>query len=311
MVVVKRCSGVYLQSSMRVVEPYQFRANRKKKGRKGLYVTIASVILVGIAVMESYWYWHKQQSARQTAAQQTAKTATVKKPVTIDTAKMKPKTFTGNQFRDLYRTVMQTYPNTEEFSIMPAITGDNDADAHIRKLAEARGFQVTRIPVTALAKLNEPLISGEKDDLLQAPAYEAWQQIKAAAKKDNIPLALMSAFRSPEFQRELFMQRLLAKGVTTQQVINGYADNAINANFNVTAVPGYSRHHTGYTVDFWCEDGSGNFGSSSCFRWLEDNNYLHAKQAGWIPSYPEGADEQGPEPESWEYVWVGKEVLYE
>jgi D-alanyl-D-alanine carboxypeptidase len=121
----------------------------------------------------------------------------------------------------------------------------------------------------------------------------------------------MSAFRSPEFQRDLFMDRLGTRGVTSSQILSGNADYAINENFKVTAVPGYSRHHTGYAVDFWCEDRSGNFGNSICFTWLKANNYLHAKEFGWIPSYPEDADEQGPEPEPWEYVWVGREVLYE
>jgi LAS superfamily LD-carboxypeptidase LdcB len=76
-------------------------------------------------------------------------------------------------------------------------------------------------------------------------------------------------------------------------------------------VPGYSRHHTGYTIDLWCEDGSSTFLSSSCYKWISDNNYLKAKQSGWIPSYPAGTDDQGPEPEPWEYVWVGTERLME
>jgi len=33
------------------------------------------------------------------------------------------------------------------------------------------------------------------------------------------------------------------------------------------------------------------------------------KRFGFIPSYPENSGKQGPEPEPWEYVWVGEDVL--
>jgi LAS superfamily LD-carboxypeptidase LdcB len=43
---------------------------------------------------------------------------------------------------------------------------------------------------------------------------------------------------------------------------------------------------------------------------MSKDNYLQAKKYGWIPSYPEGAQQQGPEPEAWEYVWVGTASLH-
>lgn len=294
---------------MRIIEPHQL--HRKK--RKTHAIRIAGIVVVVAIILSGGTYVaanrllksEKQQVASAPNSQVKAdSTAVATAPRTT------PIEFTGNQFRDLYRQVMLSYPNTEAFTTPPSITGDVDADAHIRKLAEARGFVLTRIPVTPLVKLDEPLVSGETDDLLQPLAYQGWQDIKAAAKKDGIPLTIMSAYRSPEFQRNLFMQRLSARGVSQQQIATGDVDEAINANLGLTAVPGYSRHHTGYTVDFWCEDGSGVFANSTCFKWLKTNNYLNAKNAGWIPSYPDGADEQGPEPEPWEYVWVGHDVLF-
>jgi LAS superfamily LD-carboxypeptidase LdcB len=53
------------------------------------------------------------------------------------------------------------------------------------------------------------------------------------------------------------------------------------------------------------------FEQSVCFGWLSKGNYKNAKSNGWIPSYPDGAKKQGPDPESWEYVWVGKQNLIE
>jgi LAS superfamily LD-carboxypeptidase LdcB len=80
----------------------------------------------------------------------------------------------------------------------------------------------------------------------------------------------------------------------------------------MTAVPGYSRHHTGYTVDIACENQTTlSFIYTVCFKWLSQNNYERTKKFGWIPSYPEEAVLQGPEPESWEYVWVGIDAVTE
>ncbi len=174
-------------------------------------------------------------------------------------------------------------------------------------MAEARGYHLTSIPVQAIVKINEPLLNG--DDLLQPLAAQAWSDIKASAKKAGYPLTLISAYRSPEYQRNLFTQRLYAHGVTADQVAAGKADAAVQDTLSHAAVPGYSRHHTGYTVDMWCDDKSTSFLTSSCYRWISVSNYQNAKENGWIPSYPAGTSDQGPEPEPWEYVWVGRSKL--
>jgi D-alanyl-D-alanine carboxypeptidase len=205
----------------------------------------------------------------------------------------------------LYRAVK--YPNTQLFSEPPAITGNQAADARIRTLAESKGYQLTSIPVTVIVKVVGKQLEG--DDLLQPLAAKDWNDLYSAAAKEGVALALMSAYRSPEYQRNLFMQRLTANGGNVERIAAGQGDAAVVQTLGMTAVPGYSRHHTGYTVDFWCDDGSGTFMASSCFEWLSDNNYQHAKEHGWIPSYPSGASEQGPEPEAWEYVWVGQDFL--
>lgn len=293
---------------MRVIEPHQFQKRRRYHAKSTLWVAACLIVLIAGGAV---FVFVRNDDQSKVARSQQAPGPQVQSAQVVQPPKTTPKTFTGNQFRDLYRSIVPTYPNTEAFNPLPSISGSTEADIHIRSLAEARGFQPTRIPVTALVQLNEVLVSGEKDDLLQPAAFKAWEAIKTAAKNENIPLALMSAYRSPEFQRSLFLGRLSDKGVSAWKIENNQADTAIQATLGLTAVPGYSRHHTGYTVDFWCEDGSGTFAASSCFTWLHENNYLRAKQAGWIPSYPEGADEQGPEPEPWEYVWVGRDVLFE
>ncbi len=217
------------------------------------------------------------------------------------------KTLSGNQFQRLYESL--ALPNTEPLVTPPSITGDTQADQRIRQIAESRGYKLRSVPIQAIVKTGEPGL--QSDDLLQPNAYEAWQKLKAAAKSANVPLALNSGYRSIEWQRNFFISLLRSAGVSNDQIKQGSADNAIVATMRRVAPPGYSRHHTGYTIDLKCGDGLNTFENTSCFKWLHNNNYEVAKKTGWIPSYPDGVNDQGPEPESWEYVWVGPQALYQ
>ncbi len=225
----------------------------------------------------------------------------------IQARERKLRHFTPEAFNRLALAVK--YPNTQLFEEPPIITGDKTADDRIRELAEARGYTMTSMPVGPIQKIDEPRLEG--DDLLQPLAAESWRSLKAAAARADMPLSLTSAYRSPQYQRDLFMSRLKSRGVTVPRIIAGKADQAIEAVLTQAAIPGYSRHHTGYTIDLWCEDGSPAFLVSACFRWISADNYKIAKENGWIPSYPEGVELQGPEPEPWEYVWVGEDLVRE
>lgn len=293
---------------MRVIEPRPSRNSTavvRSGVRKGVLIFGLMVMTVGI-VTTGVTMFRPDRTVKEVSESQ----GVVMALSTEQTPKTKPITFKGNDFKDVYRKAMVAYPNTQEFPQVPTITGDTAADVTIRQVAESRGFQVTRIPVTALSKTGEATLEGDTDDLLQPLALQGWQNIKASAQKAGIPLQLLSAYRSPEWQRNLFLQRLSGAGVVTSQLATGGGIAGLNQTLSVTSIPGYSRHHTGYTVDFSCA-GFSVFRGSSCDAWLRKDNYLQAKTYGWIPSYPDGADEQGPEPEPWEYVWVGHDYLFE
>lgn len=269
------------------------------------------LLLVGIVVIGAtgwYWWQVRQPSSKQIntnatqSPQNSAHAQTNTTPTTL-------KNFTNQEFRDLYSLVAKTYPNTQEITEPPYITGQPAADERIRTIAERRGYQLRSLPVAPIVKINESGLEG--DDLLQTKSFEAWQALKASAAADKIPLRLLSAYRSPEYQRNLFMQRLTAAGVSAENISGGGFDAQINQVLSLTAPPGYSRHHNGYTVDLACYPNGQfvQFATSVCYKWISANNYEKAKLAGWIPSYPAGTTEQGPEPEPWEYVWVGKDVV--
>lgn len=288
---------------MRVIEPRQFRKNNQKRRLFGRL--IAFVVIAGVASGGWVVYQNPPRTKRTAVVQPAVQSAQVY-DISTDAAHPRPiKKFAGNDFKNLIQSL--AYPNTQLFTQPPVITGDIQADNRIRKLAEARGYEMTSLPVMSIVRTDQA-IYGE-NDLLQPLANEAWLAIKEAADENSIPLTILAGYRSAESQRELFLERLFAKGISVKQIADGKADAAVKSTLEMTAVPGYSRHHTGYTVDFRCEDGSPNFGSSKCFTWLNANNYEQAKEFGWIPSYPAESDEQGPEPEPWEYVWVGHEAV--
>lgn len=295
-------------SYMRVIEP---RVNPKLAARKRRTVLSRKhgrvvVFVVGFfALLTAVAWWadrtpdfsliHAVFGDKSKEAAQTDQT-----PKTIQE-------FSPDDFRALYTSF--AYPNVQEITSPPVITGNALADKRIRDIAEARGYALRSVPVAPISKANEPDLEG--DDLLQPLALSAWQDLKASADAAGVPLRLLSGYRSISYQQQLFTQRLVASGAYSVDIANGIADKQVIRVLATTAPPGYSRHHNGYTIDLACYPNGSfvEFAKSSCFEWLRKQNYMVAKEHGWIPSYPEGADAQGPEPEAWEYVWVGRDAL--
>jgi len=209
--------------------------------------------------------------------------------------------FADNDFRIFYDQLLQ--PGLLPIENSPHIFGDDVADARIREIAESRGYKLRRSPSVELASVDGYVV--------QAPLVQGWKDLKAAAASEGLSLSLVSAYRSVNTQRSLFTQRLKATGATVSQVANGLADDKVNEVLVTSSIPGYSKHHTGYAVDLACAGyGFEGFKNSPCNAWLVANNYKVAKEHGFIPSYPPLADNQGPDPEAWEFVWVGVELLH-
>lgn len=220
-------------------------------------------------------------------------------PPTVDISKYK--TFSGVDFKNLYYSI--TLPGTSAITSPPSITGNSAADARIQSLATARGYRLQSSPTVGL--------SSAGGYPLQAAAASGWAQLQQAAQADGIGLSIISGYRSVADQRSLFINRLAAYGdFSNKQIANGKADAAINQVLITSSIPGYSKHHTGYTIDIQT-NGSAfeSFGSTTGFAWISANNYYNAKRFGFIPSYPDGAGAQGPNPEAWEYVYVGTSYL--
>lgn len=177
-----------------------------------------------------------------------------------------------------------------------------EVDSYIKAKAEARGYQQR-----GFADETE-LISFEGTKT-RPEVKNAYINMRNEMLEEGIRLHFVSAYRSSTHQRRIFTNKINI--ANPRDILTGAHDAKIDEILIVSSIPGYSKHHSGYAVDFGC----GNdylvysFNETECYAWLSENNFENAKRFGFIPSYPEGVESQGPNPEPWEYVWVGSDYI--
>jgi len=184
----------------------------------------------------------------------------------------------------------------------PLITGDRELDQRIATRAMELGYEI-RPEAGDLALVDASI---EVD----AELAVAWESIRSAAASEGINMFIASGFRSVELQRSIFVDRLTTAAggpLTNDQVSAATIDEVLDSH----APPGFSKHQTGLAIDL-AVPGSNleQFRQSDAFAWLTANNYENARQYGFVPSYPDGVDGLGPQPEPWEWLWVGTDVLF-
>lgn len=224
----------------------------------------------------------------------------------------KYKPFLGEEFKNLIDNSKFENTSLPNNDLIPVL-GDDAVDKHIIEIAESRGYKKRPLAI-------ETSLTSIGTDRLQVAAKEGYEKMIASAEEDGIRIGLVSGFRSLNDQKSLFQTRFrneslnINKGrvYTNAEVVSGKADDAINKVLSSSSIPGYSRHHTGYTIDITDLNAKNDFtlfADTQGYKWMSANNYFNSKRFGFIPSYPPGASNQGPEPESWEYVYVGVDVL--
>ena len=109
-----------------------------------------------------------------------------------------------------------------------------------------------------------------KQYLLAGVAYEKYMQMWDAAKKEGLSMMVVSAYRTEDYQRNLYNNKVRTSGKV-------YADN-------YSARAGHSEHQTGLAVDIGSTRTS--FEYSGEFKWLQK----HAHEYGFILRYPKGKE---------------------
>ena len=113
-----------------------------------------------------------------------------------------------------------------------------------------------------------------REQRLTPEAASAWERMRAAATQEGEILQLVSAFRSVDYQKGI-IQRKLAAGQSWEQILR------------VSALPGFSEHHTGRTIDVTTPGSKAleeEFENTSAFRWLA----RRAAEFGFTMTYPRG-----------------------
>lgn len=163
----------------------------------------------------------------------------------------------------------------EEFDIpLPTLLG-----RHRNGYAEATDLVLTEV--------------GEhrREHLLTPAAAAAWQRMKQAALDDGTAIFIVSAFRSIERQTQIVRRKLIA-GIPLEQVLA------------VSALPGFSEHHTGRAVDVGTPQSvplDYDFQNTAAFAWLQ----AHAAAFDFRLSYPPD-NAQGYVYEPWHWCYHGE-----
>jgi len=127
------------------------------------------------------------------------------------------------------------------------------------------------------------------DLLLRRAAAQSLEAMAAAARSEGLTLLASSAYRSYNYQVQLY-----------QRYVNEMGQAAAD---RISARAGHSQHQLGLVIDFGSIDDS--FAQTAESRWLTAN----ASRFGWSLSYPRGYEEiTGYSWESWHYRYVGIEL---
>ncbi len=124
---------------------------------------------------------------------------------------------------------------------------------------------------------------------LRAKAADAFEQLVAAGKLDNVYIRPYSAYRSYQTQKTLYNNYVARDGVKEADTYS--------------ARPGHSEHQTGLAVDVWSE-GYNEIRESDA-KWLQDNSYKY----GFIIRYTkENMPITGYIEEPWHLRYLGVDI---
>lgn len=209
--------------------------------------------------------------------------------------------FTPKGFVDAYNDFEATRADLEWKN--KYILNHYDVDLRISDIAKSRGYQKRPFAL-------EENIVPFRGKSTRPELRDAYLELESEMKELGMKLYFASGYRSSTTQREIFRSKL--GRLSYKKITEGFFDKEVDNVLKISALPAYSKHHSGYAVDFGCgnERLVFSFVETPCYAYLAENNFHNAKRFGFIPSYPSGAGLIGPDPEPWEFVWVGEENLF-
>ena len=128
--------------------------------------------------------------------------------------------------------------------------------------------------------------------MINKEAYQAFTTMKNDIEKEGLNIRIISAYRSYEYQDNLYNNYLKNE---KKEIVDTYSARA-----------GYSEHHTGLAIDIDNKKLDFNkFYLTKEFIWMQNNAYKY----GFILRYPKDKENiTGYSYEPWHYRYVGKEI---
>ena len=161
----------------------------------------------------------------------------------------------------------------------PGMRTDESYDARVARVLAELGIPASYAAdrkMPSYAEANDLVAVGMdihgRERQLTPHAAGRWTELRAAALQDGVALLLVSAFRSLEYQRQIFERKIRA-------------GEPLGSILKVNTPPGYSEHHTGRAVDLTTPGSpplAEEFETTAAFAWL----VRHAHRFGFAMTYP-------------------------
>ena len=256
---------------------------------KQFQFTIALIIVSGIGIQT----WLKQ-------SQSVSKSTNLPLPLPISPALLKPSTPLVPLTPHLQQPSPIMTPSQPITPTLPKQTGTDDIypltstspPPSIPSSLSHQTEAAIHLPYTENAQnLVEIGSFYDRKILLNSEAASAFKQMQLAAKQEGIDIIPISGFRSVIDQEKLFKKQTQRQG-------------SEQAAARLSAPPGFSEHHSGYTLDL-ADGKSPNtvlkfaFDSTEAYRWLK----THAMQYGFELSFPKN-NYQGVSYEPWHWRFI-------
>jgi D-alanyl-D-alanine carboxypeptidase len=205
-------------------------------------------------------------------------------------------------FWNRLRQILEKAEIPEDISrdILSAVTGSPsfildllfciEDDPFLHTLVDKQHALPDRYEPSDLVPLGGGSYRVSREDLrLREAAALSLEEMAAAAKAAGITIMVSSAYRSYDYQVEVYDRNVREMGKDA-------ADRE-------SARPGFSQHQTGLTADFGSITDA--FAETEAGLWMAAN----AGRFGWSLSFPQGyEDVTGYRWESWHFRYVGKEL---
>ncbi|MEL7609027.1 MAG: D-alanyl-D-alanine carboxypeptidase family protein [Bacillota bacterium] len=144
-----------------------------------------------------------------------------------------------------------------------------------------------------------------EDSTVDARILAVCEQMFKDAEEDGVSFTLVSAYRSRDYQRELYEKKVASYRAKGYSLARAEAEAA-----TITARPGTSEHQTGLALDIVTPSYKAmnkGFARTDAFAWLD----AHAHSYGFTLRYPSGKTELTKviyEPWHWRFVGVDAAV---